>query len=263
MKAVILGDGYLGKAIAAYSPDSKLIVSSYLRHTLVGWDDVKELGRLTYGFDVLINALGKTNVSWCEKSENWHDVRYANSTFPEMLSDLCTSVQCKLVHLSSGVLYDSPLFSTESSTLIARSKYALSKWAGELNVDESRHLILRTASVFDSTEHKQNWLWRTLQYPTLSDGEVSICHISTLVQAIEALIAAEQVGVVNVANSGLVSPATVGELLGWDKTTITVDLLRTLNRYPVSSRMNIGKRSNFFIPPNIELLLESSWDGLK
>lgn len=257
-KIVVLGRGYLGSEFEKngfevwgkdkFHPNP---LSGYAYHAL---NDV----------DIVINCIGKSNTRWCEKQENWEQVMYSNYHIPAYLSSYCARRNKKLVHISTGCLYDAENCK-ETDFLTAHCAYTVSKFAAEMALRPKRDLILRPRLYFDDTVNDKNLLCKLPKFKQYTfDRYDSFTSLRVIVEATKALIDANQTGIFNVACDGT---ATIYNLANWCGLANSVseqgikaeDLRKQEKLYLVNNTMNIEKLKPFYRPPQLREEILACW----
>lgn len=195
---LILGKGYIGKAVAQYLGDEVVKVFHCARADL-DYHDFITLTRFILNKDIkyVINCSGFTgrpNVDEAElkKEECWN----LNVVVPLNILRASTYCRVKLIHVSSGCIYsgyerayseeDTPnfgMYNTESSF------YSKTKHAFETLVEDNHLKILRIRMpICNDLTNPRNYLKKILDYPNLINYENSKTYIPELCDFIKALI---------------------------------------------------------------------------
>jgi len=157
----------------------------------------------------VINAAGKTgkpNIDWCETHRQ--ETVASNVTGPLVLLKECLPRNIRLVHLSSGCIFNGPAprpegFSEEDEPRPA-SFYAWTKARAEEVLREFPVLILRLRMPIDGIPNPRNLITKLAGYPEIVDVENSLTAVEDLLFAAKRLIAEDAVGIFNVVNPGAV-----------------------------------------------------------
>jgi 3,5-epimerase/4-reductase len=202
---LILGKGFIGdelqkglncridgSAIKRFS-DAQRLVAKYRPKTVIN----------------CIGVIGRRNVGDCELKKD--ETLLANSFVPVMLAEACLRRGIKLVHISSGCIFNydykknAPLKESSRDYFLnlfyARSKIyadaALEPLAEKFNV-----LIARVRIPLLNTRHPKNILDKLIKYRKVIDVPNSVTYIPDFVRAIKHLLKVDARGVYNVVNKG-------------------------------------------------------------
>jgi nucleoside-diphosphate-sugar epimerase len=96
-KVVILGDGLLGSEIKKQTNWD--VVSRKLGNLNI--NDYLSVTKTIKDYNVVINCIANTNSYSHDNQQHWN----INYKFPSMLSDLCKTLNIKLVHISTEFVY--------------------------------------------------------------------------------------------------------------------------------------------------------------
>src|SRR4029450_1339658 len=151
MKIVILrAGGRLGAALLREYRD-KFDVAGF-NHTQLDLSDsgaVRKKLRNT-SFDLLINAVGFTNVDLCEAQPD--RAFLINAEAPRVVAEICDEKNARLIHFSTDYVFDGAKREpyTEEDQPSPISAYGESKLAGEHNVlsGHNQNLVVRVSWVF-------------------------------------------------------------------------------------------------------------------
>lgn len=202
MRTIVIGDGWIGKQIA------EKLDADIVRGRLTTLSDlgmvVEELKP-----DVLVNAIGHTggpNVDCCEYDKD--ATILANSFVPIMAAEVAARHRIKLVHLSSGCIYDNHGFPyrEEDPPNFFDLYYSRSKIYSEaaLAAVEARYgfLILRLRVPLDNKPNPRNILTKLVGYKKVIDEPQSVTYLPDFLRAMETLIRQDAHGVFNMVNNG-------------------------------------------------------------
>ena len=151
MKIVIVGaGGRLGAAlIREYRDKFDVVGFTHAQIDLADFDELEEtISRVD--FDLLINCAALTNVDLCEEQPD--QAFRVNAGAPELLAQVCTNKQARLIHFSTDYVFDGekrePYGEEDPANPI--SVYGESKREGEKLVlqTQDRHLVVRVSWVF-------------------------------------------------------------------------------------------------------------------
>jgi 3,5-epimerase/4-reductase len=161
--------------------------------------------------DIALNCAGKTgrpNVDWCE--DHKEETLRANVTGPLVLLDECRKRGVKLVHLSSGCIYEGDNggrgFTESDPPNYFGSFYSKTKAWSDLMLQDFPVLLLRMRMPFDGTLGDRNLLTKLRKYTRVLDEENSITYLPDFVRASKQLIESGATGVYNLVNDGPTSP---------------------------------------------------------
>lgn len=204
-KILILGKGFIGKRLQeSFGCD---ISSTKIRSFEAAQGIIKK-----YNPKVLINCIGytgKRNVDGCELSKD--KTLIANTFVPIILAEVALRNKIKLVHISSGCIYnydynkDKPI--TESripdfyDLFYSRSKIyaerAIEVLCGKYNI-----LIARIRIPLDNKPHPRSILTKLIKYKKAIDIPNSITYITDFIRALKHLIKMDARGIYNITNKG-------------------------------------------------------------
>jgi 3,5-epimerase/4-reductase len=170
--------------------------------------------------DVVINAAGKTgkpNVDWCE--DHKLETLRANVTGPLILLEECERIGARLVHMSSGCIYEGDNggkgFTEEDAPNFFGSFYARTKaWSDTAlrefpagGPEQSRGvLILRIRMPFDGSLHPRTLIGKIAKYGRVLDEPNSITYVPDFIETAKTLIERGRTGIYHITNPGGVSP---------------------------------------------------------
>tara|TARA_R110000751_G_scaffold275352_1_gene376209 strand:- start:1305 stop:2123 length:819 start_codon:yes stop_codon:yes gene_type:complete len=172
-------------------------------------DSVREQVKI-YQPEVIINCAAKTNLEYCD--ENKTDAYNTNTLGVINLLHLCEENNIKLVHISSGCLFDgNETISTEESTPTPAAWYTHTKvWADEYlqNYGYEDYLILRPRQMISAIEHPTNMLTKFANYGTIyAHKELnSLTCVEDFIDMLEHLVSINAKGIFNCSNDGVVTP---------------------------------------------------------
>ena len=167
--------------------------------------------------DVVINAAGKTgkpNVDWCE--DHTMETLRANVTGPLILLEETQRLGAKLVHMSSGCIYEGDNggegFTEEDAPNFWGSYYARTKaWTDQV-LKEFPVLTLRVRMPFDGSLHPRTLIGKIAKYGRVLDEANSITYVPDFMEAAKKLIVQGKTGIYNVVNPGVISPYEIMSL---------------------------------------------------
>lgn len=266
---LVLGDGFLGNTFKrhGYNVLGKKMFYVECNNVSLTWDYIrKNLSK--YNCEVIINCIGKSNTRWCEIQNNFDEALVVNGMFPGILSEVCDEKDIKLVHISTGCLYDiTDPPQKETDFTVTHCNYTLTKKLGELGVNPMQELIIRPRLLFGDVVDKNNLLCKMHKFKRLVDAPDSLTSTDVIVKAIEALLEADEVGYYNVACDGHISIFEIGRMLGFpsaNNPAMTPEELRKQeNLYLVNNTLDLSKLKQYYQPPNIIDELMRCWMKLK
>lgn len=257
-KTIVLGKGFLGKkfAMRGYEVWDK-------ERFLITSDQMVGLANL-HKYDVIVNCIAKSNTRWCEKKENFPSALWSNGIVPGILSDYCAMHNKKLVHISTGCLYDDSVFpQSETSELCAHLNYTVTKWVGEQGCND-QDLILRPRLLFGDFGDRNNLLCKLPKFTHFVTAYNSYTSVDTIVNAVDALLVHNQSGVFNVACDGYATVMDMALWIGLESEGITGKKLREQeNLHLVNNTMNISKLRQFYQPPMLQDEVLRCWEAIK
>jgi dTDP-4-dehydrorhamnose reductase len=150
-KIVIVGaGGRLGAALMReYREKFDVVGFTHAQIDLADFDELEETVSRA-DFDLLVNCAALTNVDLCEEQPD--QAFRVNAGAPELLAQICTDKQARLVHFSTDYVFDGekrePYVEDDPANPI--SVYGESKRAGEKSVlqTQDRHIVVRVSWVF-------------------------------------------------------------------------------------------------------------------
>lgn len=202
MKFLILGNGFIGNIL-------KDKISSILHcNKISSITDVKRVID-SNDCDIVINCIGKTgtpNIDWCEinKAETY----FANVTIPALIQEACLSRNKKMIHISSGCLFNGGPFSETDKPNFVESYYSKTKVMAEELLEDV--LQLRIRMPIASFPHKRSFLTKILSYDKLISVLNSVTIIDDFVDVLIKLSEMNQTGIFNVVNP---CPVTHSEIV--------------------------------------------------
>lgn len=166
-----------------------------------------------------------------------------NGILPSRLSTLCAEHGKRLVHISTGCLYDCNDYpQTETEFTVSHCRYTVAKWVGENGLNPDRDLILRPRLLFNDQAHPKNLLWKLRHFTSYLDELNSFTHTADVVRATTALVAAGCVGIFNVACEGYLTVYDLAHLIGLRGGKLNANTLRTREGiYLVNNILNLDK----------------------
>jgi len=204
-KVLIFGKGFIGERLA------REFNAEVTERMIFKLSDAQEEYE-KYKPDIIINCIGytgKNNVDDCELDKEM--TLTANSFVPILLAEVALRNKIKLIHISSGCIYD---YDYEKSQPITEEEiphffdlfYSRSKIYSEraLEVLSKTYniLITRIRIPLDDKPHPKNIINKLVKYGKVIDVPNSVTYIPDFVQAMRHLIKIDAKGIYNVVNKG-------------------------------------------------------------
>ncbi len=256
MRRIIIGNGKVSKIIK--NPGDVVLSHKDIEVTDAG-SVYRALHKQCSPGDVVINTAAKISLEWCE--ENKLEAHRVNVVGPLNVADACHRLGAKLVHISSGCVFDgNHVPFRENMTPTPAAWYSRTKvWADEALMNHGLRdlLILRPRQMISPVPNETNMLTKFLTKKVLAciDEPNSITCIEDFKSMMEHLIEVEANGIFNCANSGLVSPYDVAVALKRISPELEVskvayaDYLKTIKVRRVNTVQDISKLlSTGFMP---------------
>jgi dTDP-4-dehydrorhamnose reductase len=201
---MIIGNGKVAKVIRKKED----IVLSRNECDITDLDSV--MGAISNFNGTVINCAAKTNLEWCQ--ENKHETYCVNTVGAINLLKACQTSGAKLVHISSGCLFDGNKTISDEETLPTPAVwYTRTKtWADEFitSYGYENYLILRPRQLISAIAHPTNMLTkfaRVEEFTGIEDLN-SITCIEDFSDMIDHLLKIDARGIYNCANTGVISP---------------------------------------------------------
>ena len=199
MNTLIFGNGFIGSRLHGAIPS---IMSTKRIHSIA--DAMAEIDR--YQADVVINCIGftgYTSVDDCELEKS--KTLFCNSFIPIILNEATKRTGTKLVHISSGCIYNytpgSPPITEDMKPDFYNLFYSRSKIYAE-GVLDSSVLSVRIRIPLDNRPHPRNILTKLLAFNKVIDVPNSITYIPDFIDALQHLISVDAKGIFNLTNTG-------------------------------------------------------------
>jgi len=212
VQRLILGDGKVSRVIRK----SGDIIASHRDFDIKDQRQVLDVVSRSNA-DVVINAVAKTNLEWCQDNRN--ECYEVNTQGAMNVLNACAENGKKLVHISSGCLFDgNERITTESSPASPAVWYTWTKlWADQIieNYGYENYLILRPRQLVSSRAHPTNLLTKFSSMKKIDaiDDDNSITCIEDFGRMIDHLVDVDAKGIYNCANTGVVSPYWIAKVL--------------------------------------------------
>lgn len=202
---LILGKGFIGERL------QKALSCQITGAFIKTYQDAQRLVK-QYKPKVIINCIGitgKSNVDDCELDKD--AVLLGNSFIPVILAEVALRNQIKLVHISSGCIFNydykkNKLIQEDSQDYFFKLFYSRSKIYSERALEvlarDYNILITRIRIPLLNARHPKNVLDKLIKYKKVIDLPNSITYIPDFIRAIKYLIKIDARGVYNVVNKG-------------------------------------------------------------
>lgn len=204
-KILILGKGFIGERL------QKTLNCRITDAFIKSYQDADRLVK-QYRPKIIVNCIGMTgkgNVDDCELDID--GVLMGNSFVPIILAEACLRNNIKLVHISSGCIFnfdyknDKPI-KDESEDYFFKLFYSRSKIYAERAIEklarDYKILIVRIRIPLINEKHPKNLLDKLLKYNKVIDIPNSVTYIPDFVKAVKHLLNTNSKGVYNVVNKG-------------------------------------------------------------
>jgi 3,5-epimerase/4-reductase len=202
-KILVLGKGYMGEKIAG---EMNCEICAERIRTLADAQAVID----RYRPDIIINCIGHTgarNVDDCEIDKD--KTLQANTFVPIILAEAALRNDIKLVHISSGCIYNfdyskqKPVTEEETPDFFDLY-YSRSKIYAERSLDVMSKkygiLIVRIRIPLDNRPHPKNILTKLIKYGKVIDVPNSVTYVPDFLKALKHLIKIDASGIFNVLN---------------------------------------------------------------
>ncbi|HEY3875030.1 MAG TPA: sugar nucleotide-binding protein [Candidatus Kapabacteria bacterium] len=223
-KLLLIGQGQIGSAITLDMTDFDIHVWREDIDALSS-EIIKEISP-----DAIVNAAGKTDLSWCEA--NAREAVRVNLEAPVRLYQRMTALRgvaggiprpLRFIHFSSGCIWDGPYTKsgqpfTPQLQPTPACLYTWTKAAADamlLDLDPKNIAILRPRQVYSASNHPRSTLVKLLRYPKLIDTPNSVTSIAAIEKTLRMIltIGNEWNGVWNVYDRGVTTPFHIGKML--------------------------------------------------
>lgn len=202
---------------------------------------------------IIINCIGYTgerSIDDCELDKD--KTLFANTFIPAILGDLAFRRKIKLVHISSGCIYN---FNYQKSKPITEEDepdflnlfYSRSKIYAE-NILKSLFncanvLIVRIRVPLDNSPHPKNILTKLLSFKKVINAPNSITYIPDFAKMLKFLIEIDAKGIYNAVNKGELKYSELLEAYGKQASTNSYDIIdgKDLNLVRTNLIMSVEK----------------------
>ncbi|PIQ91268.1 MAG: hypothetical protein COV71_00030 [Candidatus Omnitrophica bacterium CG11_big_fil_rev_8_21_14_0_20_41_12] len=204
-KILILGKGFIGEKL------QKELDCQIDGSMINSFSDAEKLVK-KYDPKIIINCIGITgrhNVDDCELERD--ATLLANSFVPIILAEACLRNNIKLVHISSGCIFNydykkNKPIKESSQDYFFRLFYSRSKIYADRALEaltrDYNILIARIRILLLNAKHPKNVLDKLIKYKKVIDIPNSVTYIPDFIKAIKHLIKIDARGVYNVVNKG-------------------------------------------------------------
>ncbi|MBU0548503.1 MAG: sugar nucleotide-binding protein [Candidatus Omnitrophica bacterium] len=204
-KILILGKGFIGERL---QKELDCLIDGSMINS---FSDTEKLIK-KYNPKIIINCIGITgrrNVDDCELEKD--ATLLANSFIPIILAEICLRNNIKLVHISSGCIFNygykkNKPIKENSQDYFFKLFYSRSKIYAERALEalawDYNILIARIRIPLLNIKHPKNVLDKLIKYKKVIDIANSITYVPDFIRAIKHLIKIDARGVYNVVNKG-------------------------------------------------------------
>ena len=229
MVLLLGGSGYVGTAFRKFFDAKKIRYFSPPRYTI---NEIEGLLK-NEGVNGVINCIGytgKPNVDAAEK--NKVECLKLNSVFPLELGEMVESLNKRLVHISSGCIYNNNYCVNDRTNILPYSAedrpdftfeigggswYSGSKALGEISINGlASSSICRLRIPFNGDVNERNVISKYIQYPKLLNVRNSFSQIDEFVSAAYDTLFAEKgdkAKIYNLTNPGDITTEEIVEML--------------------------------------------------
>ncbi len=205
MRYLIFGDGFVGNKILNH------VQGSVMSHTYIsGRQDIIQAIK-KHEPDVVINCVGKTgrpNIDWCE--EHKEETLFSNLTVPLLIAQVCHEMKVRMVHISTGCIYEGGVFWEHDKPNFVKSYYSRTKYLAEEALKDFGILQLRMRMPTDWADNPRNLVNKLFSYNRVINAKNSITVMDDFIYALNNLVAQGQTGVFNIVNP---EPVTHQEII--------------------------------------------------
>lgn len=240
MKYLILGRGYMG-----YKFNNFLEDSAFSKKRITCSEDV--IGEIVkFKPEIVINCIGKTgdpNIDWCEDHRG--ETMFGNVTVPLLILEACLKSGVRMVHLSSGCIYNGDNngrgFSEDDEPNFYGSFYSRTKIYAEKLLKEFDVLQLRLRLPMDNFNHHRNIITKLASYKKIIDVENSLTYTPDMLPIAKKLMDMKATGIFNVVCKGTIRWPKLMSLykeIVYPKHTFEVISLQELGKMVKAERSN-------------------------
>jgi len=259
---LIFGKGYIGKKL------QKAFDCNITEKRIESFDDAR-LEIEAYNPKIIINCIGyvgKKNVDDCELNKG--KTLLANTFIPTILGEIAFRKNIKLVHISSGCMYNfnyqisEPIIEEDKpdyfNLFYSRSKIYTEKVLESL-FGVANILIVRIRIPLDYIPHPKNILTKLLSFKKVINTPNSITYIPDFIKMLEFLIKVDAKGIYNTVNKGGLKYSELLEAYGKQASSHSYDIIdsKELNLVRTNLIMSVEKlEKKGFKVRNIHEVLE-------
>lgn len=261
---VIIGNGKVSKIL-------KKNTDIVLDHSQIEIKDIDSVYSVLNKFpkgSCVINTAAKINLEWCE--ENPLEAYMVNTVGAMNLMKTCALLGLKLVHISSGCIFDGNQFQVdEKSDPTPSARYTKTKVLADEQIaghGYQDYLILRPRQLISAVSYPTNMLTKFMSFSEINaiDEPNSITCIEDFCLMIDHLLNIGATGTFNCANEGTTTPFEIAQKIQQKKKPDLVvnkisyeDYLKTLKVKRVNTVLDITKlKSTGFKPSNADSAIE-------
>lgn len=210
-KLLIIGAGYLGQHLFDYF--SQKFNTAIKNTPEIDVTNITSLASIIENIkpNIVINAAAYTDVDGAENLVNQNAVLDANVKGPLNLVQLSTKHKFKLVHISTGMIFDGrgvgKFGFSEEDTPNPTCYYSRTKaWCdAALMVNEKDILIARIHMPVSGEANQKNLLFRIINYDKGYTGKNTITIVEDFLLALDKLISKNATGIYHIVNDGEIS----------------------------------------------------------
>lgn len=209
MKGIVFGAGFLGTRIA-----------EELEYRAVPIEELDVLDKKNLALfldtekpDVIVNAVGQTDLDWCEMHPA--ETRLANVDAAVNLASESRKRDIFMMHIGTGCIYHGDNNGEgykEEDIPNFKGVYAESKIEAENALREFPCLQVRIRLPIDKKPHAKNLISKILRYNKALDMQDSMTSVPSMIYACKILIEKKRKGIYNCVNPGTISIAEIMEL---------------------------------------------------
>ena len=231
MHVLILGKGFLGKAIHKYLNENEGTTAIIYSRRELDYGSFEQLYSNIYSialnssnYDVVINASGYTGIPNIDAAEDDRQKCWElNVMNPINIARVCKAVNIPLIHISSGCIYsgydkeyeenDIPNFGMFNKY---SSFYSKTKHAAEMFLAETPSYLLRIRMPFIGNNSQRNYLNKILNYNNLISMNNSMTNVEDFCIFIYKFVKKffyMEFGAYNVVNEGYTNAKEVVDIM--------------------------------------------------
>jgi dTDP-4-dehydrorhamnose reductase len=184
MNIAIIGTGFVAKAYARalhYLGECPMMLSrSWIDYTRR--EDLK-LCLINHKTEMVINCAGYTGETVDDCEINYGDCSSANGLLPVTIAEVCASLKIRMIHISSGCIFDGDGYFKETDTPnFISNYYQQCKYEAEQSIMKVLPFIwiFRIRMPFSHNPNRRNWIDKLDGYHLILDGLNSVTWIDEL-----------------------------------------------------------------------------------